>query len=189
MEDTRTIKGLSDLQRFLDTLAPKIEKNIMSGALRAGSKPILANARSRIHSISGETAASLRISVSTKNGRVTARIIAGGSKANIMNRPIWLEYGTRAHLIKVEDSQKPINPKESRRAGHVVRVSMSTINRIALQIKGRFVGPVVKHPGARRHPFLRPALDTMASTALIAVREYIKMRLTKEGIDASGVGK
>lgn len=182
---TRSVKGLAQLQRFLDTLPAKMEKNIMTGALRAGARPILLDARSRIHSRSGELAAGLRVSVRARQGKITARIVASGGKRS-ENKPIWVEFGTRPHFISVTESDRPINPKASSRAGHVVRVAISTINK-HLRIGTRFVGPSVFHPGAKRSPFLRPAMDAKATEALIAVGEYIKKRLTKEGIDASGV--
>lgn len=185
MEDTVHVKGLSQLQRFLDTLPVKVERNIMRGAMRAGAKVVLPVAKAKIRNRSGETAASLRISTRARGSKVTARIVAGNSKNP--NVPIWLEYGTRAHLISVQDSEKPINRRASARAGRVIRASMTTINRNVLRIGNRFVGPTVSHPGARRFPFMRPALDAMASAAVTAIGEYIKKRLTKQGIDASAV--
>ena len=42
----------------------------------------------------------------------------------------------------------------------------------------------VQHPGAKKKPFLRPALDLQGQAAVEAVREYIRTRLaTKHGID------
>lgn len=183
MQDSVHVKGLAELQRFLDTLPVNIERNIMRGALRQGAQIVMANAKSRIHSVSGGLAAGIATSVSARGGKVTARIVAGD--ANKPNLPIWLEYGTRPHLIKVQESEKPINAKASARAGHIVRASMTTINRNVLRIGNRFVGPTVSHPGARRRPFMRPALDTTAGAVLAAVGNYIKHRLTKQGLKSS----
>ena len=187
MADTRHVKGLAELQKFLETLPVKLEQNIMRGALRAGAKVILQTAKQNIHNVSGELAASLRVTTRVRRGRVVASVVAGGKKAKIGNRPIWVEYGTRAHLISVQEEEKPINFRQSLRRGRIVRASMTTINRLVLKIGKRFVGPTVSHPGARPRPFMRPALDAQAGAATVAVGEYIKKRLTKEGLNVSGV--
>ena len=41
------VKGLAELQDFLDKLPQKIETNIMRGALRAGAKPVLEAAKKK----------------------------------------------------------------------------------------------------------------------------------------------
>lgn len=190
MESTRNVKGLAELQKFLDSLPAKVEKNIMRGALRAGATVIRNLARSKIHHISGRLAASIRVTTMAKGKTITARIVAGGAKSDIGNRPIWVEYGTRPHLISVQESEKPINSNASQRAAGMVRVSMSTINRNlrrVLSIGGKFVGPTVSHPGARPRPFMRPALDQGSQKAVVVSGEFIKARLTKEGLDASEV--
>lgn len=74
----------------------------------------------------------------------------------------FVEWGTQPHQIKAY------------RAG-------------ALVVNGRLVESV-NHPGARAKPFLRPALDTQASAAVLAAAAYVKDRLsTKEGLDTADV--
>jgi HK97 gp10 family phage protein len=192
MDETVTIKGLSALNKMLETLPGKLQTNIMRGALRAGARPIVLQARANIHSISYRLARSIRVSVSTRGGRVVARIVSGGTKAGIENRPIWVEFGTRPHLLMVRESDKPINVRASVRAGRTVRASMTTINRAvrqlgSLKIGTQFVGPVLHHPGARPYPFMRPALDQRAAEAAVAVGNYIKERLEKQGLDAANI--
>jgi HK97 gp10 family phage protein len=59
--------------------------------------------------------------------------------------------------------------------------------RRALSIGGLFVASV-DHPGARPHPFMRPAFDSQATAAVVAMAEYIKARLaTKNGIDTAHI--
>jgi hypothetical protein len=103
------------------------------------------------------------------------------------NLPIWLEYGTVAHFISVQDEEKPINRRLSERAGKIVRASMTTVNRNVLKIGANFIGPTVWHPGARPRAWFRPALDSQAQNAVVAMAEYIKKRLTKQGLDTSEV--
>ena len=79
-----------------------------------------------------------------------------------------------------------------RSIAHLVEFGTSAHN-----IAAKFVGWLsfmnifrkeINHPGAKPRPFMRPALDSQAQTATIAVAEYMKKRLTtKEGLDASHV--
>lgn len=45
----------------------------------------------------------------------------------------------------------------------------------------------VEHLGSKPYPFMRPALDTQAQAALVAIAERMKARMTKEGIDVADV--
>lgn len=178
-----TVNGLRELQQVLNTLPVNVERNILRGALRAGAQIPLQAAKATITSRSGELAASLRVTVRTRRGVVVASVVAGVgiTDPEEKNKPIWVEYGTRPHLIKVREGDRPINPRLSAKTGSIVRVSVSTINR-SLRIGGKFIGPAVQHPGAARKPFLRPALDANAELVVRAVAAYIKARLTKAGL-------
>ena len=179
------IKGLAELQKFMDQLTPKLEKNVMRGALRAGMKVVLPVAKANIHPVSGELAAGLKLSTRHKGSTVMAIISTKGRHGYIAP---WVEYGTRLHYIKVQESEKPLNINRSIRYGEEVRASMRTINRNVLRIGARFVGPSVLHPGSQPKPFMRPALDTQATAAVVAAAEYMKKRLaTKHGLDTADV--
>lgn len=157
MEDTEHVKGLSDLQKFLDTLAPKVEANVARGALRAGMSVVKPIAQSNIHSVSGELAKGLKIGTRRRGHTVIANLKATGPHRSVAQ---LVEFGTRAHNIA------------AKAAGW-----LSFMNVFRKE---------VAHPGARSRPFLRPALDSQASAAVIAVAAYIRNRLsTKEGLDAS----
>lgn len=172
------VKGLAALQRMLDELPPKLEGNIMRGALRAGMKIVKPVAASNVRSVSGELAAGLKISTRRRRGRVTASLKTKGDHGFVGR---MVEFGTKAHFISVQASERGIN----RRTGQIV--SMRTVNRNVLRIGANFVGPTVHHPGARPRPFLRPALDGQAGAAIVEMAEYIKRRLTKEGLDTSEI--
>ena len=179
------VKGLAELQKFLDQLAPKMEANVMRGALRAGMNVIKAAAQANVHSVSGKLAAGLKVGTRSSRGTVRARLRASGEHDYIA---VMVEYGTRAHFISVQESEKPINLRASVRQGRLVRASMTTINRNSLMIGSRFVGPTVYHPGARPRAFMRPALDSQAPSAVQQAAAYIRERLaTKHGLDTSGV--
>ena len=171
------IKGLDDLQKFLDEFPINVQNNIMRGALRAGMKVVKDKAKMSIENQSGELASGLRVYTRIREGIIRASIVTGGYHGYVA---MWVEFGTRPHLIKVQEEEKKINYRLSAKRGVLVRESMTTINRRSLLIGNNFVGPVIKHPGAKPKPFLRPALDTEGTKAVIAAGEYIKMRLSKQ---------
>ena len=158
----QSVTGLADLQKFLDALPAKMEKNILRGAMRAGAKVQLARAKDLVPVETtgphpGALRASLRIKTGVRGGVVKATVSAGNKKAFWAR---WVEFGTAAHFIK---------PK----------------NRKSLFFAG-IAREVINHPGARPKPFMRPALDATVQGAVAAVGEYIRKRLTKEGIDVPG---
>lgn len=153
-----TVTGLKELQAFLDQLPAKVEANIMRAALRQGANVVRAQAQANVPVKSGLLKAGIKVSTRSRRGVVTASIKAGGKHGFLAK---WLEYGTAAHFIK------PKNAKSLFFAG-LMRDS-------------------VDHPGVKPKPFLRPALDSQAQAALLAVGEAIKKRLAKQGLDASGV--
>lgn len=194
------VTGLADLQKFLDTLPAKVAANVMRGALRAGAKVIEADARAKCPSApsgfrffglrsQGLLRDSIRVSTRIKGTTISSSIKAGGKWKGV--NIFWVnfvEWGTNAHLISVQESEKNTNLRRSVKLGMMVKESMTTINRRVLQIGNTFIGPTVSHPGSKPHPFMRPALDSQAQNAVVAVAEYMKKRLaTKEGLDTSGV--
>jgi HK97 gp10 family phage protein len=162
--DTDTIKGLDAVFGQFDQLPPKLAQNVLRGALRAGGKVQLAEARRLAPRETtgphpGALADSLRLSTSVRSGTVRAQVKAGGRLA------FWakfVEFGTAAHLI------------------------------VASIKKSLFFGghneDSVQHPGAKKKPFMRPALDGTFRAALDAVAAYIRKRLTKEGIETPDPG-
>jgi len=154
-------KGMSDLSKFLDTLAPKLQANVLRAALSQGAKivrdaavancpvgpPGRENAR-----IYGGYAGALRDSirygsqVRMRKGKVVAYIRAGGharGKVADTYYAKFVEYGTIPHG---------------------------------------------NHPGTSPHPYMRPALDAESEHALAVIANFIKNRLeTKHGLDTSAV--
>ena len=155
---TATVTGLAELQAFLDQLPAKVEQNIMRAALRQGANVVKAEAMANVPVKSGLLKAGLKVSTKSRRGVVTAIVKAGGKHAYLAR---WIEYGTAAHFIK---------PKKAK-----------SLFWAGLMRDG------VDHPGSQAKPFLRPALDSQAQAALMAVGEAIKKRLTKQGLNASGV--
>ncbi len=155
------IKGLAELQRALDQLPAKIEANIMRAAVRAGAKVIAKEAAANVSSVSGDLAASLRFGArpNAREGKLVGYVRAGGKgkkgKASVFYAHM-VEHGTAAHVIK------------ARAPNRMLALGVAQVN----------------HPGARKKPFLRPAMDTHAQAALEAMRERVRTLLaTKHGIN------
>lgn len=153
------VTGMKELGEFLETLAPKMQKNVMRGALRAGMKVVAVDAKAGAAVASGLMRAGLKISTNSKGGQVTASLKAKGKHGPLAH---LIEFGTAAHRIQAKDGGM-------------------------LSFAGG-VYQHVDHPGTRARPFMRPALDAAAAKAVVATAEYIKARLaTKHGIDTSDV--
>lgn len=167
------VLGGAALDALLGTLPVNIEKNIMRGALRAGAKVFLTIVKQNIPVDQGALRQSARITTRARKGEVTASVKVGDKNVYYAN---MVEFGTRAHLISVQDSEKGIN----RRTGKVL--SMRTINKNVMKIGNTFVGPTVQHPGARPKPFMRPAAEAGFQAAVEAVQAHVRKRLTKEGL-------
>ncbi|MDA8256445.1 MAG: HK97 gp10 family phage protein [Betaproteobacteria bacterium] len=151
------ISGLAELQTLLDELPAKIESNIVRGGLRTAAKVVELEAR-RLCPI-GKTSAlrdSIHVSMRAKHGHISATIKAGGAKAFYAH---MVEYGTARHWIK---------PK----------------NRKSLFVAG-LMKEAVDHPGAKKEPFMRPAIDGKAADAIQTMADYMRDRIPKE-IDKAG---
>ena len=159
MADSVHVKGLDQLNKFLQELPVKVERNVLRGSLRAGMAVVKPVAQANARKASGLYAAGLKISTRARGGRVTASLKATGPHAWLGK---WIEYGTRAHNIAAKTNGW-------------------------LSFGGIFTKSVA-HPGARPFPHMRPALDGQAQNAVIAAAEYMKNRLqTREGLDTSNV--
>lgn len=159
MADDIRVKGLSDLQKFLDNLPVALERNVMRGALRAGMGVIKPVAQSNVRKVSGLLADGLKIGTRVRGRTVTARLRATGKHGFVAG---WVEHGTAAHKI-------------------FAKIGGSLF-------LGGIFSKSVNHPGAKPKPFMRPALDAQAQNAVIATGQYIKQRLaTKNGLDTTYV--
>lgn len=154
------VKGLSELNQFLQQLPAKVERNVLRGALRAGAKPVRQEAQARAPVDTGTLRAGIVIKGSRgKPGTVAVKVVATGKHAYIAP---WLEYGVAAHQVVAA------------KGGW-------------LFFGGQYA-KAVNHPGIAPRPFMRPALDTQAGAAVVAAAEYMKKRLaTKHGLDTQDV--
>lgn len=159
---TKHVKGLAELQTFLDKLPAKFETNILRGALRQGAtkelKPeVEANILAAGAVKTGEYIAGIKVGTRVQRGTVKSYVKASGRHGHLAP---WLEYGVAAHRIAAKGG--------------------------FLSFGGIFTKSV-DHPGIRPRPHFRPALDRAGVPAIVSAGEYIKRRLTKEGLNAAYV--
>ena len=151
------VTGLAELQALLDELPARIEGNVVRGGLRAAAKVVETEAK-RLCPVgkSGDLRESIRVSLRSKHGHISATVKAGNAKAYYAH---MVEFGTARHWIK---------PK----------------NRKSLFVAG-MLREAVDHPGAKKEPFMRPAIDGKANEAIDAMAVYLRERIPKE-IDRAG---
>lgn len=150
------IGGGAALDALLQSLPQKVETNVMRSALRAGAAVYLAQVKQNIPVKLGDLRASARITTRKgRGGQISASVKVGNRQAFYAQ---MVEFGTRAHAI-------------SAAPGH------------SMAINGIFTRGVVNHPGARPHPFMRPAADAQFSAAVAAVQKKVRDRLRTQGLD------
>lgn len=178
---TVEIKGLKELDERLKKFDDNVQRNIMRGAMRAGGKVFLDEAKTRVPVKSGQLRNSLRMSGGVDDSGLVSAIITAGSTTKvynsrgraIKNEPIFeiapsgkkkyktafyasmVEFGTKSHII----SAKP--PKSV--------LSFMGINRSK-----------VEHPGSEARPFMRPTFDFSGVVAFETVADYLRKRIEKQ---------
>jgi len=168
--------GRSEASAYIGRL-PKQLTRLLQGAAKAGGQVIATEAKQR--SASTEVADAVVIKAKSEQFRTIVRVTIEPGWA--YSRALWLEYGTSPHFISISDKQRQgvglrrINAKVREADGNG-----------SLVIGGQFVGGTVFHPGARAHPFLRPALDIKQAEAVRAAQRYIDAGISR-GMVVSGV--
>lgn len=170
-----TTRGRAEVRQFIGNLPQEIDTKLLRGAARAGARVIAAEARTRC--ISSEVRSSIKVATKDEDGRMVGKVQTKGRGAYIAP---WLEYGTSPHFISVDESQRG-----GMSVGKLNRLAKGDGSNHSLVIGGKFVGATVLHPGARPHPFMRPALDTKEVEAVKAAQAFIDRRVSRAGI-ASG---
>ncbi|WP_347271802.1 HK97 gp10 family phage protein [Rhizorhabdus histidinilytica] len=171
-------KGRAEVRRYMRETVPTDLMKVLRGAGRVAGNVIADEARDR--SISDEVSEAVQVKVSVKDGKITVWIHVKGRMTGPAGIAVWLEYGTSPHFISVDDRQR--QGMSARRINELGRQG-------SLVIQGQFVGDTVHHPGARRHPFLRPALDLKIREAVAAAQTYINTRVRRSGINTAEDGE
>jgi len=167
------VRGVADLDRFLSAFPKKLETAAYRQALTAAAAPIRDAAKSRAP---GRIKGLIKSGSPRKNqdGSFSIRVYVDERKGSIGFVGYFIEYGVRPHLIiapgaaldALEGSLKPLKSGRRRSRATLMRHLNRKERDGSLVIDGKFVGPVIRHPGFGPKPFLRPALDMMAEEAV-----------------------
>jgi HK97 gp10 family phage protein len=149
--DSIHVSGLADLNKALQALPLKIERNALRGAVRAGVKEFQTRARANVPVDSGALRKSIKIKTSARGGQVKATLRAGDKTAWYAH---LVEFGTKAHFI---------GPRVAKALAF-----------LGVTVQG------VQHPGAKARPFMRPALDGGQRAAVEATAAYLRRRIEAE---------
>ncbi|WP_242183228.1 HK97 gp10 family phage protein [Sphingomonas sp. CARO-RG-8B-R24-01] len=168
-----TVRGSGDVRRFLAQIPVDLESKVLRGAARAAANVIADEARDR--SLSHVVTDSIVTKVRATPGQIKSTVSVKSGWARSL--AIWQEYGTDPHFISVDDSQR--EGRSTRRINDLNKEGASLV------IGGQFVGTTVHHPGAKAHPFMRPALDLREAEAIAAAQSYINARVSRAGITGS----
>ena len=160
------IDGLAELDKELKQFPMRVQKNVLRGAVRAGSGVIVKEARRLAPKETGD----LRRSINTRNPRIEGKLVIGGLRAggkqkgkpNVFYAQM-IEFGTKAHVIKP-------HKKRGKKAITFDNGVFSSAN----------------HPGIRPQPFMRTAMDLTTQDALHKVAQYIRERMQKERLKNAG---
>jgi HK97 gp10 family phage protein len=165
------VKGLKELDDLMKQLPAKIYNRVLKGGMRAGQKVLADAAKSYLRQNgsvdSGELEKSIRIRFNRKSerfGYARAYVMAGNKEAYYAH---MIEYGTGSYYAGT-GTKSVRAPYEIRPKGEG-SLLIAGINR-----------NVVTHPGIKPKPFMRPAVDNYADSAIDAVFNYLQKRIPKE---------
>lgn len=161
----------SNVRQAIERLPEHVEQTLARGGMRKLLTVVADGARDLCRS--PEVAADIKISTRVEPGLVTGKVMVKGP--NAFKAP-WLEYGTDAHFITVDDSVS--EGRTARRVNELARNG-------SLVISGHFVGTSVHHPGARPYSFMRRAIDTKLDDGLAVMRGHIAGQAGKLNAAAS----
>ncbi len=96
-----TVTGRSSVSRYLAAAPERLARSVLRGAGKAAVEVIADEAKLRC--VDKEVAAAIKTSAKVGDGVVTAKVLVKGPNAY---RAPWIEYGTAAHYISVDDTQR-----------------------------------------------------------------------------------
>lgn len=168
MAELVRVDGMAALEKALNELPEKIERNIVRAALRAGLKGMKEGAESMVPQRTGALKQSIKIRTKLVKGRPVAAVTVGDKKA-------WY-----AHLVEFGTGSFYEGTGKSVGGPYVIKAKTKK----GLGLPGA-AHPImsVTHPGSKAQPFMRPAFDAGNRQALEDFAAKVRQRLTKEGIN------
>lgn len=146
------IQGMRELALNLEQFPEKLQRKALANSLRRAGRVIRDLARFTVPEKSGRLKRSIRVTIVRRNGKIIARIVAGRQVKPDDPYYAWMvEGGTKPHVIR------------GKLIGYGRRRRM-------LRLHGGALVAEVNHPGARAWPFLEPALEDGADSALQVLR-------------------
>lgn len=164
------ISGLKELQKALQELPARIERNVMAGAVAAGTRVVLAETKAKAPDQKIKT----RLTSKQKKGRpgeIIREIYIKEKEPFDTFYAKFFEFGTASYYTgKGRTVGGPYQIPKKR--GYFV-------------VNGKIIKGAIQHPGVKPQPFLRPALDLKAEEAVRTMAAYIKLRLPMETGEAA----
>ena len=166
MPERTTLSGTKELEAVLKQLPKEIGIKVLAKATRAGAAVVKKDADARLESSGvskrggrkGKPALGI---VRDRKGTASVTFLLGIHKSRWYL--IFREFGTAPHKIMVKRAE--------------VLGSAAT---------GRIFGTEVDHPGQRARPFMRPAIDSKADDALLAMGRVMGKETEKAALKLAG---
>jgi len=164
------INGLKELNKALQELPARIERNVMAGAIAAGTRVVLAETKAKAPDAKIKT----RLTSKQKKGRpgeIIREIYIKEKEPYDAFYAKFFEFGTASYYTgKGRTVGGPYQIPKKR--GHFV-------------VNGQIIKGSFMHPGIKPQPFLRPALDLKSEEAIRTMAAYIRIRLPMETGEAA----
>ena len=172
------VEGMEELLKKLRILPEKVQKNVMSGAVRAGAKPIIEEAKALVPSKYSQLRESIGLKKASKPKVLKKTLLIYKISPMVKNvtRKFTLKDGTKWSIKGSVDGWY----------GHFIE--FGTYARLDHNFKGKISGKrkqrrdkiVASGGGIAPHPFMRPAFEKKGEEAIDATRDYMRKRLDKE---------
>ena len=151
-----TVLGMEEILKKLKKLPERVQKNVLTGAIRASAKPIVKEAKRLVPTDSG----TLKKSIGVRKRRSKNKNIIRFSIAPLSKKDGYygrfIEFGTYAKLD---------HPMKRPRMG---------------KLGERRAKIVANGGGIPAHPFMRPAFEKEGENTIKAAKEYMNKRIDKE---------
>lgn len=177
MSSAMPVKGLRELDAYLNAFPRNMQRQAYRSALTAAAKPIRDEARIRAPKQTGKMAKAIRTGSPKQNadGTFSIFISVDGNDHGFLG--LFHEYGVAPHYINPGDATttggKSMSARLLTRAARRGEV-MGDAETQTLRINNNVITGGVFHPGHIARPFMRPALDAKAGEAVQAFAQRIR---------------
>lgn len=164
------INGLKELNQALQQLPARIERNVMAGAVAAGTRVVLKETKAK----APDQKIRERLKSKQKKGKpgeIIREIYIKEKEPYDAFYAKFFEFGTASYYTgKGRTVGGPYQIPKKR--GYFV-------------VNGNIIRGAIQHPGVKPRPFLRPSLDLKSEEAVRTMAAYIRLRLPMETGEAA----